>query len=172
MRQLSQSTTVKSGSIRPGQPQSGTRGVRAVQELCAAEIMDTIPAIIRYIRKQISGQNTLQTSVTQVRVLAFLTRFPGSSLSEVAEHLGVTKATASATIERMVKSSLVDRAEDPKERRCVVLRATKAGKDLYSQAHRIAQDAVADVIADLPADKLAAITEALATLRAAFDDLD
>lgn len=165
MRQLSSNPTSNRA------PKIGiARG--AASDVCAAEIMDTLPLIVRYIRKQISRESNLPVSVTQVRVLAFLSRYPGLSLSELAEHLCVTKATASTTIERMVKAGLVDRQADPKERRCVVLQVTKSGAELYGQAHEIALESVAQVIGSLPANKLAEITKALTVLRSAFDSLD
>lgn len=78
------------------------------------------------------GATTL--SVPQLRTLAFLNRNPGSSLSDLAEHLGVTPATASATVERLVQQDYVQRDHHPHERRKVVLELTKAGNFHLQQA--------------------------------------
>lgn len=53
----------------------------------------------------------------------------------MAEHLGITKATASAMIERLVQRGLIDRTPHPQERRQVVLTLTVEG-DTHFQYSR------------------------------------
>src|SRR5215470_14895794 len=118
---------------------------------CAEEVMDTVPLVMRFMRAEVRRHEKTASSVTQIRVLAFLKRNPGASLSGVADHLCVTRATASATIERMVRRGLVDRSDNPNERRCIVLTATAAGEEHYRRARRVAQAAVAGKLASLPA---------------------
>lgn len=138
-------------------------------ELCASEVMETVPLVTRFMRSRVSHVKSAP-SIAQIRALGFLTRNPGASLSVVADHLCVTKATASATIERMVQHGLVNRSEDPKERRCVVLTITTAGAKHYQLAREVAQTAVAEVLSQLPESKLREITEGLTVLREAFNE--
>ena len=96
-------------------------------EECAARVMETIPLLMRFIRADMRSHNADSLSIPQLRSLAFINRNPGASLSLVAEHLGVTCATASTTIERLVQRNLVERTDNPQERRRVVLNLTKEG---------------------------------------------
>src|SRR5262245_66456418 len=96
-------------------------------ELCAREVMETVPLVMRFIRMEMRSRRAPSLSVPQFRVLTFLSRRPGAPLSGVAEHLGVTRSTASAIIERLVRRRLVSRTAHPQERRCVVLTLTPTG---------------------------------------------
>src|SRR5271169_2944547 len=83
----------------PSSLQSALAGL-ITPELCASTVVDAVPLVNRFMRSQVSKHLKSAASMAQVRTLAYLTRNPGASLSELADHLCVTKATASATIER------------------------------------------------------------------------
>ena len=137
-------------------------------EALAAEVLDTAPLVLYYIRSFVRRETKSSSSLPQVRVLAFLKRVPGSSLSELAENLGVTKATASTLVDRMVQRKLVKRGEDPNERRCVVLSLTKEGDAHLSEVRELAIAEVARILKDLPAQKLRKIHEGMALLHDVF----
>ena len=58
-------------------------------ELCAREVMETVPLVMRFIRMEMRSRRAPSLSVPQFRVLTFLSHKPGAPLSSVAEHLGV-----------------------------------------------------------------------------------
>ena len=95
-------------------------------ELCAREVMETVPLVMRFIRKEMRSRRAPSLSVPQFHVLTFLSCEPGAPLSSVAEHLGVTRSTASAIVDRLVRRKLVSRTAHPQERRCVVLTLTSS----------------------------------------------
>lgn len=80
---------------------------------CANRVMDTIPLVIRFIRADMRENSAASLSIPQLRSLAFLQRNPGASLSDLAEHLGVTCATASTATERLVQRNFVQRIDHP-----------------------------------------------------------
>lgn len=139
-------------------------------ELCALEVMETVPTVMRFIRGEMRRQGAIDLSVPQFRTLTFLNRHPGASLSDLAEHLGVTRATASATVERLVRRGLVNRADDPQERRRLVLTLTVDGCEHLQQAREAARSSVAGMLAELSDAKLLQIAQGLALLREAFKD--
>lgn len=67
-------------------------------------------------------------SVTQMRVLVLLWTGEPLNLTAVAEGLGVNPSNASRTCDRLVAAELVDRADDPADRRHVVLTLTERGR--------------------------------------------
>ena len=142
--------------------------IEPTPEALAAEVLDTMPLVMYYIRSYVRRETKSSSSIPQVRVLAFIKRRPGSSLSELAEALGVTKATASTLVERMVQKRLVKRTEDPKERRCIVLTLTKEGEVHLAEVRDLAIGEVARILKDLPAQKLRKIHEGMALLHEVF----
>ena len=137
-------------------------------EQCAADLMEAIHPIMQFIRTEMRNQRESSLSVPQFRLLAFLSRHPGSSLSEVAEHLGVTRATASAMTDRLVQRQLVDRAEDPQERRQIMLKLTEPGSDRLEQMRHTTRSQVAELLTALTAEELANISASLTTLGQVF----
>jgi DNA-binding MarR family transcriptional regulator len=140
-------------------------------ELCAREVMETIPLVMRFIRTEMRSRRAPSLSVPQFRVLTFLSRRPGAPLSSVAEHLGVTRSTASAIVDRLVRRKLVSRTAHPQERRCVVLTLTPAGAQHHQQAREAACAHMAKVLAGLSAADLLQVTEGLTLLGSAFKEI-
>ena len=111
--------------------------------------METVPLVMRFIRAEMRAHSAAFLSIPQLRSLAFLNRNPGASLSEVADHLGVTCATASATIERLVQRNLVERYHHPQERRRVVLNLTDEGKYHLQQSQDQTRTQIAEMLKGL-----------------------
>jgi DNA-binding MarR family transcriptional regulator len=140
-------------------------------ELCAREVMETVPFVMCYIRMEMRSRRAPSLSIPQFRVLAFLSRTPGAPLSSVAEHLGVTRSTASAMVDRLVRRKLVNRTAHPEERRSVVLTLTPAGARHHRQAREAASARMAKVLAGLPAADLLQVTKGLTLLGSAFEEI-
>jgi DNA-binding MarR family transcriptional regulator len=138
---------------------------------CAQEVMETVPLVMRFIRTEMRSRRAPSLSVPQFRVLTFLSRRPGAPLSSVAEHLGVTRSTASATVDRLVRRKLVSRTTHPEERRSVVLTLTPAGAQHLQHAREAASTRMAKVLAGLPAADLIRVTQGLTLLGSAFKEI-
>jgi DNA-binding MarR family transcriptional regulator len=135
---------------------------------CARQIVETVPVIMRLIRSGVREKGgTL--SMPQVRVLGLLSRYPGSSVSDVAAHLDVAIPTASALVDRLVKKHLVQRKDDPAERRRTMLTVTPAGKDLLEESRSGAQEFVVHLLELQTPEQLSKISEGLALLASAAD---
>jgi DNA-binding MarR family transcriptional regulator len=140
-------------------------------EVCAREVMETVPLVMRFIRTEMRSRRAPSLSVPQFRVLAFLSRAPGAPLTSVAQHLGVARSTASATVDRLVRRKLVNRAKHPEERRSVVLTLTPAGAQHLQQAREATLARMAKVLAGLSAADLGQVTEGLTLLGGAFKEI-
>jgi DNA-binding MarR family transcriptional regulator len=126
---------------------------------------------MRFIRAEMRRQGANDLSVPQFRTLGFLNRNPGASLSDLAEHLGITRATASATIERLVRRGLVNRTDDPQERRRLILTLTADGLEHLQQARQATYSSVAGVLSELSEAKLVQVVQGLALLGEAFKEI-
>ncbi|MGH8071679.1 MAG: MarR family winged helix-turn-helix transcriptional regulator [Candidatus Entotheonellia bacterium] len=140
-------------------------------ELCAREVMETVPLVMRFIRTEMRSRRAPSLSVPQFRVLTFLSRRPGAPLSGVAEHLGVARSTASAIVDRLVRRKLVSRTAHPEERRSIVLTLTRAGGQHLQHAREAASGCMEKVLAGLPAADLLQVTQGLTLLGSAFEEI-
>ena len=138
-------------------------------ERCAAEVVEIIPLIVGSIRAQMRNQGESFLSISQFRSLMFIYRYPGSSLSKLADYLGVTRPTASAICERLVQEKFVDRQEHPQERRAVVLTLTETGHARLEEIRGITSINISPMFQDLSEEQMAIVWAGLALLREVFD---
>ena len=136
---------------------------------CANRVMDTVPLVMRFIRADMRENSAASLSIPQLRSLAFLKRNPGTSLSDLAEHLGVTCATASTTIERLVQRNFVQRTDNPQERRKVVLSLTDSGIQHLEQTQAETRTHIADLLDGLMETEIAQIEKGLILLKNVFE---
>jgi DNA-binding MarR family transcriptional regulator len=148
-----------------------TATTRTRLESCARGVMETVPLVMRFLRAEIRRQRTRSLSVPQFRALVFLSRHPGASLSSMADHLGVTRPTASALVDRLVRRGLVTRTEHPQERRRIVLALTLSGARHLQQAREVARARIAGVLAGLSTAELRKIAEGIALLERVFKEV-
>ncbi len=135
----------------------------------AKALLEVVPTIMRQIRHEMRthGQGL---SVPQFRTLLFVARNPGSSLAAVAEHLGITPATASATVDRLVRQELMERTPAHIERRRVRLVLTDDGKTLVGTARQGTQAQLARRLCGFVDADLKRIDTALELLRSALSE--
>jgi len=72
-------------------------------------------------------------SFPQTNTLMQLYHRESCSVSDVGDHLGVTKAAASQMLDKLVEQNLIQRTEDPKDRRNKIITLTDTGKALVSE---------------------------------------
>jgi len=72
-------------------------------------------------------------SFSQISVLMRLYHGGNSGISEIGSQLGVTKAAASQAVDRLVQLGLIERTEDPVDRRAKRLALTHRGRRLIGK---------------------------------------
>jgi DNA-binding MarR family transcriptional regulator len=131
----------------------------------AIAILETIPPSMRAIREQMRSGRAANLSVAQFRLLLFVRRHPGTSLSPVAEHLGTTLPAASQLVERLVRAGLVTREQHLAERRRVELRLTEAGGATLAECDARTRAWLCERLSGLAGEKLDRLSGALYELR-------
>jgi DNA-binding MarR family transcriptional regulator len=135
---------------------------------CARELLDVVPAVMRVIRAEMRSQTQPELSVPQFRVLSYVNRNPGTSLSEVADHIGLTRPAMSILVDGLVNRRLMTRGADANDRRRLTLVLTRQGQSLYAAARQHTQARLAArLLAQGPAER-AALVAALEQLRGIF----
>jgi DNA-binding MarR family transcriptional regulator len=136
-------------------------------ESCARELLDTVPLVMRVIRTHMCRHRSGLT-VPQFRTLCFLSGAEGSSLSAVADFIGLSLPAVSRLVDGLVGMGLLRRRHSDDDRRHVHLSVTRSGETAVREARQLAQAHLAEAVAGLPAKKRAAIAEAMRVLRDVF----
>jgi MarR family transcriptional regulator for hemolysin len=137
-------------------------------DACAHELMDTAPQIVQAIRVEMRRGRGSDISIPQFRSLAFIQRNPDSSLSDVAEHLGLTLPSVSKLVDGLVKQKLVSRLASTTDRRRLTLALTQAGTAIMNSSRAAAQAELAAKISSLSGAELETICQAMQLLRPVF----
>jgi DNA-binding MarR family transcriptional regulator len=137
-------------------------------DTCARELMDTAPQIMRSIRVEMRRGRGSDLSIPQFRTLGFIQRNADSTLSNLADHLGLTLPSVSKLVDGLVKQELVIRQEAANDRRCLALVLTPAGESIVNSARAAAQANLAKTLGSLSADELEAVRRSMELLRPLF----
>jgi DNA-binding MarR family transcriptional regulator len=76
-------------------------------------------------------------SFTQINVLMRLFHGGKCGVSEIGEQMGVTSPAASQSIDRLVNLELIERTEDPADRRAKLLALAPKGRELITRGFEI-----------------------------------
>ncbi len=135
---------------------------------CAREVLDAVPLIMRTIRAEMRRHRAPGISVPHFRVLAFLDRSEGASLSEVAEYIGLALPSMSTLVDGLVTRELVTRQTCLTDRRRVTLALTARGKSTLEAARRDTQARLAEILATLTAAERTTVAQTMRALREVF----
>jgi DNA-binding MarR family transcriptional regulator len=135
---------------------------------CAREVLEVVPLIMWAIRAQMRSHRTRDLTVVQFRALAFLGRNKGASLSDLAEHIGLTRPSASKLVDGLVGRRMVSRKADSVDRRRIRLTLTEKGASSLQAARGAAQAALAARLGALTSGEQATIWQAMRALHSLF----
>ncbi|HHV79237.1 MAG TPA: MarR family transcriptional regulator [Firmicutes bacterium] len=155
--------------FRQGLPGSGAPSAAGTAGACARQVMELVPLIMDHIRAEMRRGYKNGLSVPQFRTLARVGRQPDASLSEVAEHIGVTLPTMSRIVDRLVERGLITRQNHPDSRRRLVLNLTAEGSALLESARASLIEKLTQRLETLSIEDRLTIEKALATLAAVLD---
>ncbi|HSI37236.1 MAG: MarR family winged helix-turn-helix transcriptional regulator [Phycisphaerae bacterium] len=116
---------------------------------CAGAVLDAVPGVMWFVRCHMRRHRTRGLSVPQFRTLVLLRRYPGASLSLVAEHLGSSMPTASRLVTGLVGKGLLTRKGRADDRRQVTLALTAKGESVLDTAQAATRDGVAEKLEQL-----------------------
>jgi DNA-binding MarR family transcriptional regulator len=137
---------------------------------CAAELLETIPLLMRVIRTNVRSHSGPELSMPQFRTLAFLGRNECAMLSDVSNFLGLTPPAVSKLIDGLVAAKLASRETPAGDRRRVSLELTSAGRRKYEAVVEAAREFLARKLRHLNASERASLLDAMILLKRAFAD--
>jgi DNA-binding MarR family transcriptional regulator len=89
-------------------------------------------------------------TLPQLRVLVMVASRTAPNLNAVANGMGVHPSNATRTVDRLVSAGLLDRSDDPTDRRNLVLELTESGRQLVERVMDQRRAAIAAVLDRMP----------------------
>ena len=106
-------------------------------------------------------------SFSQINILMRLWHGGNTGVSEIGDQLGVTNAAASQAVDRLVQAGMIERTEDPQDRRAKRLALTRKGRTLIEKGIKIRSQWVEGLTVALTPEQQSLIISALTLLTAA-----
>ena len=148
-----------------------SRSARSVDEdALAASLVSTVPGVMRHLLGQ-ARRRPSWTDMTyqQYNVMRIIAEREASQ-GEIARRLMVTPPVVTRLASALVEAGLVERRDDPADRRSVRLSLTAAGKRRVTAMRRDLVDAARQLLEPIPSDERSAVGEALDHLQLLLPD--
>lgn len=142
--------------------------MQEILEVCARELMETVPQVFQSIRSEMRRGRGSDLSVPQFRTLRFIQTHVDTTLSTLADHLSLTLPSVSKLVDGLVQQQLVIRQEAASDRRCLSLGLTPAGESIVNSARAGAQASLIEKLNCLSPDELEIVHQAMEILRPLF----
>jgi DNA-binding MarR family transcriptional regulator len=88
----------------------------------------------------------LSLTMAQMRALYLVTAEGPMRMSEVAVRLGTAASTTTGVVDGLVQLALLERGEDPKDRRQVLVRTTPAGRERLEDFHELGRGRLLEML--------------------------
>jgi DNA-binding MarR family transcriptional regulator len=111
-----------------------------------------------------------KTSMARFDVLSQLERFPdGLTMSELSRQLIVSNGAITGLVEKLAVAGLVMRREDAKDRRSVIVRLTRRGRDHFLRMARRHEEWVVSILGELSIEAQSELLQNLTLLQRNLD---
>ncbi|MBR4613066.1 MAG: winged helix-turn-helix transcriptional regulator [Kiritimatiellae bacterium] len=111
-------------------------------------------------------------SANQVRLFGHIlaTAPNGVRVNKIAHDMDITAAAASQTVERLVALGMLERTQDPNDRRAAIITAAAEGREFFEGVKARSASLLGQIYADIGVskDELAAFAAVLAKIREAL----
>jgi DNA-binding MarR family transcriptional regulator len=131
----------------------------------AAGMLAVIGPLRRALRRSLQRDLPIAPLPTaQAELLRVVRRQPGISVGEAAQAIGVAANTVSTLVNQLVAAGLLERGQDPADRRTARLELTEAARRRAARWLDQREQTLAGALAGLSAEERAAIARALPAL--------
>jgi DNA-binding MarR family transcriptional regulator len=103
---------------------------------------------------ELNSPDLVDTSLTlaQLKAIYVVVAAGPLSMGALSERLGTALSTTSGTVDRLVRRGLLERAEDPSDRRQVLVRATDEAREQIEHFSELSRARMRDLLFRLPTD--------------------
>lgn len=144
----------------------------ASQTDSARDILDALAPLLAHQRRRWAANCQAHgLSIVGFHVMALLEERDGLTMSQLADELDVALPNATGIVDRMARRGLVERADDPDDRRVVRVRLTEAGHSLVAEMESARSHRMSRLLALLDSSQQRRLLEAVRDLHAAAERL-
>jgi MarR family transcriptional regulator, organic hydroperoxide resistance regulator len=129
-------------------------------------------AMHRTMRERVHFAKATGLSMPQFGILMQLHYRKDCGVSDIGERFDITNAAASQLVDKLVQSGLIQRQEDPNDRRAKLLNLTAKGRELIQQDVEKRYRWVDQLTGKLTAEERAKIAEALSIMTQTAQELE
>jgi len=132
--------------------------------------LDELTGLYWYVQKAIQERTVsnwvdAELSAAQLKTLFLVVLKQPCTVNRLSTMLGVGQPTASHLVEKLVQAGLLERMENPQDRRSVHVRATDAGQELVRRLWQGRRDFLRSWLERLTAQEIHALREGLSALQ-------
>lgn len=151
-------------------PQAGADdAVRARRQEIDDLLSGTFNSILRIEERSLDNRLTQGLTITEVHTIVAVGLHERSPMNVVAARLGVTLATLTTAVNKLVKKGFVERERAEDDRRKVLVSLTKKGRQVLRAHNLFHHQMIDEALADLSEEEERVFAVALAKVKAFFD---
>jgi len=110
------------------------------------------------------------TSMARFDVMSQLERFPdGLTMSDLSRRLIVSNGAITGLVDKLAEAGLVTRREDPKDRRSMIVRLTRKGRESFLRMARRHEEWVVSILGELSGTAQSELLQNLTLLQRNLD---
>lgn len=133
------------------------------------EVVELLPEIGKLLHAAVASHPLAsRLTLAQIKTLVHLHSYGRCTVGEIAAGLGVSMSTASELVDRMVEAGWVERAENPADRRQVLVWLTPESQAFATQVHDLRRAQVRSALNRLAPEERPALLRSLRALAAAL----
>lgn len=129
----------------------------------------TFNSILRIEERSLDNRLTHGLTITEVHTIVAVGLHERNPMNVVAARLGVTMATLTTAVGKLVKKGFIERSRDEGDRRVVLLSLTKRGRQVLRAHNLFHHQMIDDALADLSDEEERVFAGALSKVKAFFD---
>lgn len=130
----------------------------------------TFNAILRIEEKSLKNKLTEGLTITEVHTIAAVGLYEINPMNVVAARLGVTLATLTTAVNKLVSKGYIERERCDQDRRKVLIRLTKRGRQVFRVHDLFHKRMIVDALSGLSKEEEEVFSAALAKVKLFFEE--
>ena len=131
---------------------------------------NTFNAILHIEEKSLQNKLTEGLTITEVHTIAAIGLYETNPMNVVAARLNVTLATLTTAVNKLVKKGFIDRERCSKDRRKVLIRLTKQGRQVFRVHDLFHKRMIGDALSGLSLEEEEVFSKALQKVKLFFEE--
>ena len=159
--------------MKPNKTATASRAATTAPAPGTADVERVIEAFEALMHRLMASHapelSAVDLTMSQTKGLYLILAAGQLRMSELAARLGVTSSTATGQVDRLVELGLLERHEDPADRRQVVVTATPLAESTLEQFRELNSHRMRELLGRLGDDDLAVVERTIQVLSSAID---